>query len=483
MRLRIRDGARYHRAVHRLFLSSLLALTACAPEAELAIDLHTDLVPGVDFESIRVSLGQRPEARQPGALPGATALLEGTRIIEYQGLAPGEDVVTVELVRAEGEPIVIEVPVAIDGLTAVTARHFVRPQIVAGYRVSCARFGARAWCWGAADHIFPGLPPGEVLPPTELPYPVADLCSSFLGICTLATDGTLRCVERGIGTDSRSFEVSAAHGGHGHVELDCGGAEYGLRVRHRCMRDADGSVSCNGSDLRGQLGDGGGDDESTITDHNEVAGLSGVTRLTSSVGHSCALTEEGQVWCWGFGGNLGDGTDEDRFAPVAALGVTGMERLDTFWGTSCALVPGGAMQCWGANEARQIVDRVEDGPVLRPVAVPRGMGAHDLAVGQHHICVVGAVGQVRCWGKNSSGQLGDGTTEDRAEPVGDAWLFSPAVAIDAGPDHTCRISKEGGGLSVVCWGGNRSGELGRPPSEEPSPTPRRVELPGFTYSQ
>ena len=454
----------------------LLLVSACAPEAELAVDLHTDLVPGVDFESIRVSLGQQPDPRAPAALPGASALLEGTRLIEYDGLAPGEDTVTVELVRAEGDPIVIDVPVTIEGATAVTARYFLRPQIVAGYRVSCARFGARAWCWGAADHIFPGLPSGEILPPTELPYPVADLCSSFLGTCALATDGTLRCVERGTTSDPLSTETSAAHGGHGHVELDCGGVEYGLRTRHRCMRSAGGGVTCNGSDNVGQLGDGGGEGGSTIAGDDAVVELTGVTRLTSSVAHSCALTSEGRVWCWGLGGNLGDGTTESRFAPVAAAGVTNAARLDTFWGTSCVLDPSGAMQCWGANDFGQIAGG--DGAVLSPEPVARGSGARDVAVGQHHICVVRSFGEVRCWGRNASGQLGDGTTEDRDEAVESASALGAVLAIDAGPDHTCRIANDGGELNVVCWGGNGSGQLGSP-DEGPSPTPRRVELPGL----
>jgi alpha-tubulin suppressor-like RCC1 family protein len=243
-------------------------------------------------------------------------------------------------------------------------------------------------------------------------------------------------------------------------------------------------VSCNGSDAAGQLGDGAGDDESTIADEAAVVGLTDAIQLTSSVAHSCALTSTGEVRCWGGNnGNLGDGTVDTRFAPVAAIGVTGAVRIDTFWGTTCALGPLGAMQCWGANEAGQIDASNGAAAVLRPEPVDRVDTVREVAVGQHHICAVRAYGEVHCWGRNTSGQLGDGTTEDRAEPVAGASVFGAVLAVDAGPDHTCVISNDAGQLNLACWGGNAHGQLGRPPSDGPSASPLPVDLPNLRYSQ
>lgn len=458
----------------RVVWLTLVLASACAAPNELAVDLHTDLVPGVDFVDIRVSLGQRPEPRAPGAIPGQSALLRGTRLVEYADLAAGEDAVRVELVREGAEPFVIEVPVEIDGATAVTARLFRRAQIVAGHGVSCARLGTRAWCWGAANRIFPDVPPGEIVGPAELPFEVIDICSSFAETCFLDADEALRCVRPG---ETLSSEEVASHAGHGHVELDCGSSIYNV---NRCMRSSDGTVSCSGNDFAGQLGDGPGDSTNRLGDDALAVGVSDAVQLTMGIANACVVTSGGELRCWGFngGGNLGDGSMEHRFEPVT-IDVTNAVRVESFWGTTCALGPLGALRCWGANAAGQI--EASPDPVLSPAPITSVMDTRDIAVGEKHICAVRSYGEVRCWGSNTRGQLGDGTTEDRTEPVGGASVLGAVLAIDASAVHTCRLAIEGSEIHAACWGGNESGELGRPPSAD-VPSPVRVDLPGL-YSQ
>lgn len=82
----------------------------------------------------------------------------------------------------------------------------------------------------------------------------------------------------------------------------------------------------------------------------------------------------------------------------------------------------------------------------------------EIAAGEHHSCARVASGRVFCWGRNTFGQLGDGTTTTRWTPVRveGAWS-SHAVQVGAGHSHSCLLRQSG---RVACWGGNTHGELG-----------------------
>jgi len=131
---------------------------------------------------------------------------------------------------------------------------------------------------------------------------------------------------------------------------------------------------------------------------------------------------------------------------------------------SCALLDGGEVRCWGANDHGQLGNGAtadESAPV--PVALPGPATA--IVCGYIHTCAVVA-GAVWCWGDNSTGALGDGTTTARSSPVQVAGL-SGATALAAGGGengggtrtyygHTCALA----GGAASCWGGNESGQLG-----------------------
>ncbi|MFN8508333.1 MAG: hypothetical protein U0547_12325 [Dehalococcoidia bacterium] len=195
-----------------------------------------------------------------------------------------------------------------------------------------------------------------------------------------------------------------------------------------------------------------------------------ITAIAAGATHTCAIVSGG-VRCWGSNadGELGDGTNIGRLAPVPVAGldsgVTAIAAGDRF---SCALTSG-AVKCWGANGYGQLGDGTTT-PSNVPVAVS-GLSSGVTALSSvhaSHACAATASGAV-CWGRNDAGQLGDGTTTDRSIPVTAAGVAGDAIALAAGGRHTCVVSAGGG---VSCWGFGENGELGNNANaSSPAPVP------------
>src|SRR5439155_19854864 len=86
-----------------------------------------------------------------------------------------------------------------------------------------------------------------------------------------------------------------------------------------------------------------------------------------------------------------------------------------------------------------------------------GSGVIQVAAGGAHTCALTDTGAVKCWGLNSSGQLGDGTKTTRVVPVAASGLGSGVVWVSAGTKHSCAVPGVG---AVECWGYDKSGQLG-----------------------
>jgi alpha-tubulin suppressor-like RCC1 family protein len=195
-----------------------------------------------------------------------------------------------------------------------------------------------------------------------------------------------------------------------------------------------------------------------LVPHVVAASTTGV--LAAGEGHTCAVTPGGAVRCWGDNqyGQLGDGTTTNRLTPTAVNGLeSNVVGVVAGFFHTCALTAGGAVYCWGRNSGGQLGDGTQTN---RPTPVPVSAldsGVVAVAAGSSHTCALTGGGAVQCWGFNSFGDVGDGTETIRLTPVPVSGLDSGVAAITAGNLHTCAVTTGG---AAKCWGQNGDGELG-----------------------
>ena len=248
----------------------------------------------------------------------------------------------------------------------------------------------------------------------------------------------------------------------GAVPDDAGTAEGGPSVSvgggHLCFLTPGGGVKCWGKNDSGQLGDGSTKERFT-TGPIDVSGLAGgAISLSAGGSHSCALTSQGGVKCWGGNGagQLGNGTLVPSSTPIDVPGLTsGVVAISAGGAHTCAIVGSvRALKCWGSNEHGAIGDGTGL-PRLSPVDVP-GLTSDVAAVsaGGLNTCTLATNGSVKCWGNNIFGQVGNATSGQPVfAPASVSGLASGVAAISAGGGRTCALTTGG---AVWCWGQDRT---------------------------
>jgi serine/threonine protein kinase/alpha-tubulin suppressor-like RCC1 family protein len=320
-------------------------------------------------------------------------------------------------------------------------------------------------------------------PPPASPAHFLEVTSSSSHTCAIQKgDGSLWCWGRndygqlGIGNTKNQKRPQRVERPKEVVSVSAGG-------RHTCAVSSDGSVWCWGKNKTGQLGDG------TVTPKKRptrVKGLERVKSVHAGAEHTCALIEDGSVSCWGWNafGQAGDGSDSRMHKePATVKGLSAATTLTAGGFHNCAILKSGSIVCWGRNDEGQLgAGHREDKST--PVAVDmEELGGERFALlsaGGAHTCGIDTGGRGYCWGRNASGQLGDGTTESRSRPVG-VEGSSTYVDISAGGGYlggfTCAVEKKG---AVSCWGNNLYGQLGTGDDSNQSPKPLRLKGLGET---
>jgi len=276
--------------------------------------------------------------------------------------------------------------------------------------------------------------------------------------CVVLDDGTVKCWGRngegqcGDGTLTHRSTPVTVTGLAGVARVD--GA-----ANHTCALLSDGTGRCWGYNYAGAtLGNASGSTNVSVPNPVTVVGLTGGAELAVSGFATCVLKTDGTVTCWGMNmyGQLGDGTTTNRQRPQTTVsGLTGVVQVDAGYNFFCARDGAGEIWCWGINDYGQLGDGTTTNRSA-PVQVPGVTGALDLSCGETHACAVLAGGTVTCWGRNNGGQLGDGTTTDRTAPVPVTGLTS-VTAVTGGLGHTCVRLTDG---TARCWGAGSWGQLG-----------------------
>lgn len=354
-------------------------------------------------------------------------------------------------------------------------------QLAVSFESACALDkGGSVYCWGDNGEGLTGIGTSGASLNTLVPTKVPDLVGVVaLGngpnashFCAVLSDGGARCWG-----DANSGQIGNAQGGEmqttpqpviGLVDA----SSIAMGDSFTCAVRKNGEVSCWGSNGWRQLGQGDGAMQPGGTDSPvSIAGLTGVKQIATGVRHSCALHEGGErISCWGanFSGALGRDTRLSSEVPLKLNGVTAGAKVGLGRFTSCVTTTGGEIWCWGLNDYRQQASNAFS-VTGTPTKIAAIGGAQKIIGGEIHTCGVFGT-EVKCWGHNSEGSLGNGNANYlQTDPV--TFISGPATDVNAGYHFTCVLlaNKE-----VACAGLNEDGRIGS--SGGNAATPRIVQV-------
>ncbi|MEI6092988.1 MAG: Ig-like domain-containing protein [bacterium] len=244
------------------------------------------------------------------------------------------------------------------------------------------------------------------------------------------------------------------------------------------VRSSDSSVWAWGQNNYGQTGDNATGNPYTRTSPiqtKDLGGsgvLTGVSSVSSGNAHSLAI-KNGQVYAWGYNvyGRLGDNTTSTRYYPVKVVDLTpGQTYLSNITAVeaanqhSIALKNDGTVWAWGSNGNGQVgintatssYNYTNEVLLLGSASPLSNITAISSCNGSNHSLALKNDYTVWAWGYNSSGQLGDGTTNLRYQPIQVLGL-TDVIAISAGNYHSLALKSDG---TVWAWGQNNYGQIG-----------------------
>ena len=381
--------------------------------------------------------------------------------------------------------------------------------VSAGELHSCAVYAGRIKCWGGNGDGQLGLGDqrdrgaymdelGDQLLAVNLGsgQTAAAVAAGGRHTCALLDGGGIKCWGNNavgqLGLGDRRSRILAADLGDQLPFVDLGAGRKAKAISaglwHTCVVLDDGTVKCWGDNRMGQLGLGDivnrGDDPGEMGDNLPAVDLgvsAPVIQLATGAFHTCALLGSRELKCWGWNdvGELGLADAHGR-AP-GQMGVQlpsvnlrrGVASMAVGAFHSCAIFDGTAdVKCWGLNRSGQLGQGVttdsigpssDSTPPLPSVDLGSGRRATSLSLGATHSCALLDDQAVRCWGYNFDGELGIGSTDNRGRALADMGDNLPETRVSGAVRSIAAGANHTCAVSanqVYCWGLNTRGQLG-----------------------
>jgi alpha-tubulin suppressor-like RCC1 family protein len=326
--------------------------------------------------------------------------------------------------------------------------------------------------------------------------------------CAILDDDTLKCwgwnnngrLGYGDTTDRTAPDATAV------VDLGSGRTAKALSLgeSHTCAILDDDTIKCWGGGNYIGYGD---TTQREAPDATAVVNLgSGRTAKALSLGngHTCAILDDDTLKCWGYGGQgqLGTGDTSWRGHTAGEMGDAllainlGSGRtakvVSAGYQHNCAILDDDTLKCWGVNSYSQLGygdtnnrgDAAgEMGDALLAINLGTGRTAKVVSAGYYHTCAILDDDTLKCWGRNTNGQLGYGDSTSRTAPEATAVVNlgagRTAKAVSTGSSHTCALLDDD---TLKCWGDNSYGRVGVGSSDELIWDPTEVKFDGSSSS-
>ena len=316
------------------------------------------------------------------------------------------------------------------------------------------------WCWGSDDsgQLGDGMTANSVVPKkiTALPQSAKSIAAGTVNTCAILKDATLWCWGSNANGNLGVGDTSP-HTGPQQVTSLSGVAHVAVGDAHACAINSANNLFCWGDNGFGAVGNG--------TSGNEVLTptqvMTGVLDVAAGSGFTCALALGGTVTCWGANadGELGDGSTNPSNMPGSPIaGLSGVAEVASHSGAStvCARTAS-TIACCGNNNVGQLGNGMTTTPQTSPTAVSinlMGGSVTQVAVGGNHGGAVTSSG-LYMWGSDVRDQLGDGFLMTQSTPI--ATSLSGVTSLSLGAFHSCGLTLD---QHLFCWGDNTYGQVG-----------------------
>ena len=307
-----------------------------------------------------------------------------------------------------------------------------------GHHTCAIITGGGIQCWGR--NRFGQLGNGSEEDSTT-PVSVADIGGEVTTIaaglnhtCAIITGGGVRCWGWNAAGQLGNGSFDASPSPVSVVDLGDDVAAIAAGSQHTCAIITGGGVQCWGKNNFGQLGNGSEEDSTTPVSVADIGGE--VITIAAGLDHTCAIITGGRVQCWGANqlGQVGDGTTSPSSTPAdvcedkaCTSSLSSVAFIALGGQHTCAGTATAGAKCWGTNHYGQLgAETAQEctDPFLGIVSCTRipvnvvGLGGVEaVTAGTNHSCALTTANAAKCWGRNTDGQLGDGTTTHRSSPV------------------------------------------------------------------